>query len=195
MGRTIPSFRLLIEIEKSEWMHFRKQLGKEDLEYFNQLFTIPKLYCHSLSNLSKPTIVESIIMIDLFYNFMAVRKIKEEKYLTTLKNKDKRYHQNCSENIQLQNKLLPGNNKDGSFGYNDIINDWKKFIDCLNKDDKDIFLNMIRECYYGYHKSINASIKEKSDSCLNKTISLFMAILIHQQKQINWIKSKQRFLD
>ena len=50
MDRTIPSFRLLIDIEKLKWKQFRKYLCRQDKKIFNRLFTIPKLYCHYLSD-------------------------------------------------------------------------------------------------------------------------------------------------
>ena len=67
MDSIIPSFRILIGIEKLEWLSFRKHLkNKEDRKMFDKLFSIPKLYCHCLSHLSKPMIIESIILILFF---------------------------------------------------------------------------------------------------------------------------------
>ncbi|MER5174295.1 MAG: hypothetical protein ABJB76_09855 [Candidatus Nitrosocosmicus sp.] len=198
MGRTIPSFRILIEIEKLEWLSFRKHLNKEDKKMFNKLFSIPKLYCHSLSNLSKPIIIESIILILLFYNFKILRTIIKTSPIK-VRNKDDNTGQNIFENYSLVDKRQLGkakteedNKKDDS---NKVIEDWKKFVDCLNNDDKHIFITMIKNCYDNYNKSINANIKEKSQSCLTRTISLFMALILYQQKQINLIKSKQSFFE
>ncbi len=75
MGRTIPSFRILIDIEKSSWSSFRKYLDHKDKKIFDILFYIPKLYCHSLSNLSKSSTIEPIIMISLFHNFKILKTI------------------------------------------------------------------------------------------------------------------------
>ena len=80
---------------------------------------------------------------------------------------------------------------------NKIFEEWKRFIDCLNEEDKNAFIFMIKNCYNSYHKSIEANIKgnNNSDSCLTRTNSLFMALILYQQKQIDMIKSNQRFLD
>jgi hypothetical protein len=192
MGRTIPSFRLLIDIEKIEWRLFRKLLCKEDKKGFDKLFSVPKLYCHSLSNLSKPIIIESIIISILFYNFKILKKITEKSSSIMVKDKDDdTINQNNLESIQLDKKQTKKENGDIYTYYSQIIEDWKKFCVCLSEDDKNTFVDMITDCYNSYYKSINSNIKEeKSDSCLTRTISLFMALILYQQKQINLIKSK-----
>lgn len=68
MGRTIPSFRLLIDIEKLEWKEFRKHLCRQDKKIFTKLFALPKLYCHSLSNIKNPLIIPPVFMTILFHN-------------------------------------------------------------------------------------------------------------------------------
>ncbi len=37
MGRTIPSFRILLDIEKSSWSSFRKYLNRNDRKTFDTL--------------------------------------------------------------------------------------------------------------------------------------------------------------
>ena len=69
--------------------------------------------------------------------------------------------------------------------FNKIIQDWNKFIDCLNEDDESIFMKMISDCYERYHKSINSSIKENSDSCHSRHFAFIMALILSQQKQID----------
>jgi hypothetical protein len=43
MSRSIPSFRMLIGIERSEWIDFKKELRKEDKQQFDKLFSVSKL--------------------------------------------------------------------------------------------------------------------------------------------------------
>jgi hypothetical protein len=53
MGRTIPSFRIALAIEKEEWKPFRNALDKSDRKKFDEMFDIssfmgqlaPMLYC------------------------------------------------------------------------------------------------------------------------------------------------------
>ena len=79
MGRTIPSFRVLIDIEKLEWKQFRKYLCRQDKKIFNKLFSISELYCHSLSDLANPIIIQSIFMAILFHNEKTVQLIMKEQ--------------------------------------------------------------------------------------------------------------------
>jgi hypothetical protein len=44
MGRTIPSFRIALEMEKEEWKPFRNALDKSDRKKFDKMFDIPKLH-------------------------------------------------------------------------------------------------------------------------------------------------------
>lgn len=50
MGRTIPSFRNALEIEKEEWKPFRNALDKSDRKEFDEMWDIPKWYVSACSN-------------------------------------------------------------------------------------------------------------------------------------------------
>jgi hypothetical protein len=44
MGRTVPSFRLAAEIERSKWRQFRSYLDKKDRKTFDQMYDYFKLH-------------------------------------------------------------------------------------------------------------------------------------------------------
>jgi hypothetical protein len=44
MGRTIPSFRIALAMEKKEWKPFRNALDKKERKEFDEMFDIPKVY-------------------------------------------------------------------------------------------------------------------------------------------------------
>ncbi len=114
MGQTIPSCRLLIIIEKLEWKQFRKYLCRKDKNIFNnKLFSIPKLYSHSLSNLTNPLIIQSIFRVMLFHNKMIIH----------LKIKD--YMERKEQDGLIQESFKDDNCQQ-------IIDNWKKFANCLN---------------------------------------------------------------
>ena len=51
MGRSIPSLRQLIDIERLNWSEFRKKLSsKSDKKAFDLIFENAKLYTSYLSN-------------------------------------------------------------------------------------------------------------------------------------------------
>ena len=43
MSRSISSFGMLIEIERSKWIDFKKELRKEDKQQIDKLFSVSKL--------------------------------------------------------------------------------------------------------------------------------------------------------
>jgi hypothetical protein len=44
MGRTVPSFRIVIAQEKKEWKPFREALDKKERKDFDDMWDIPRLY-------------------------------------------------------------------------------------------------------------------------------------------------------
>jgi hypothetical protein len=44
MGRTMPSFRISLEMEERDWKPFRNALDKSDRKKFDEMFDIPRLY-------------------------------------------------------------------------------------------------------------------------------------------------------
>src|SRR6188508_3185387 len=72
MGRSVSSFRMSIDLERSEWIDFKKELCKEDRQRFDRLFSDPKLYHYASSSLSNQTTIEPIILSLIFNNFKIV---------------------------------------------------------------------------------------------------------------------------
>ncbi|HEU5119522.1 MAG TPA: hypothetical protein VFT71_00925 [Candidatus Nitrosocosmicus sp.] len=188
MGRSIPSFRILIDIERIEWANFKKELSKKDKQIFNKLFLISKLYCHTLSSLSNPITIESIILSILFNNFKLINQISKD-----LLHRCTKFEADVIEEKIFQNTITTTIQSDdiiSSAQYNKIINDLKKFSESLSADDEIIFLNMISDCYRSYKNSIHSNINnKKSQSSSLRNMSLFMAIIFYQQKQIDLINN------
>ena len=79
MGRSIPSFRQLIEIERLNWSEFKKELStKNEKEAFNIIFENAKLYTQYLSNANRPIPIEPIMMGALFHNYKTLLKLNSE---------------------------------------------------------------------------------------------------------------------
>src|SRR5215210_7768696 len=80
MGRTIPSFRQLLEIEKLSWSCFKKELPtKMDKKAFDKLFENAELYASYLSNAVNPIPLESVMMGTLFHHYKTLLDIHKEK--------------------------------------------------------------------------------------------------------------------
>lgn len=209
MGRSIPSFRMLIDIEKKEWRIFKERLSKrKDKESFNKLFSIPKLFCHSLSNLSRPVIIEPILLSVLFYGFKELNEMVDKSVISS--NKKKNLGVGIQNNIETSKNDIPLVAKEGiwykDYNFAQILEDWKEFSECLSKEEEAVFVEMITCCYDSYHLSINSNNSgskkdknnnqdKKSNPCLSRTASLFMALFLYQQKQLELIKADQRLLD
>jgi hypothetical protein len=50
MGRTIPSFRIALEMEREEWKPFRNALDKSDRKRFDEMWDLPRWYVSACSN-------------------------------------------------------------------------------------------------------------------------------------------------
>jgi hypothetical protein len=53
LGRTVPSFRLALAEEESEWKQYRKHLDKSERKDFDDMFAIPRRYLSACSGAVK----------------------------------------------------------------------------------------------------------------------------------------------
>ncbi len=59
MGRSIPSFRQLIDIERLNWCEFKKELpSKRDKQAFDLIFENAILHTSYLSNANRPVPID-----------------------------------------------------------------------------------------------------------------------------------------
>ena len=66
MGRTIPSYRIATEIERSKWKPFRQALSKK---MFDEMMTYPRLYNSAGSNACRPLLIHPILISILFEHY------------------------------------------------------------------------------------------------------------------------------
>jgi hypothetical protein len=78
MGRTIPSFRIALAMEKEEWKPFRNALDKSDRKKFDEMWDIPRWYISACSNSVQYVRLHPILMSILLYNFKELTKSIEE---------------------------------------------------------------------------------------------------------------------
>jgi len=81
MGRTVPSYRIAAEMERSKWKIFRQSLDKKDRKIFDQMFSYSKLYNSAGSNACRPQLIHPIIMSIVFEHYKQLKKI-EALYLS-----------------------------------------------------------------------------------------------------------------
>jgi hypothetical protein len=74
MGRTIPSFRTALEMEKQEWKPFRNGLDKKDRKRFDEMWDIPKLYISACSNSVQLVPLHPIMISILFHHYKQLKE-------------------------------------------------------------------------------------------------------------------------
>jgi len=79
MGRTIPSYRIALEMEISKWRPFRKMLDKKDIKEFDEMFSYSKLYNSAGSNACRPELIHPILMSIIFEHYKQLTKIGNEQ--------------------------------------------------------------------------------------------------------------------
>jgi hypothetical protein len=78
MGRTIPSFRIALAMEKEEWKPFRNASDKSDRKKFDEMWDLPKWYISACSNSVQYVRLHPILMSILLYDFRELTKSIEE---------------------------------------------------------------------------------------------------------------------
>jgi hypothetical protein len=78
MGRTVPSFRIVIAQEKQEWKPFRNALDKSERKSFDEMWDIPKLYVSACSNSVQLVPLQPIIISILFHHYKELLECMKE---------------------------------------------------------------------------------------------------------------------
>ena len=78
MGRTIPSFRLALEMENVDWKPFRNALDKSDRKKFDEMFDIPRFYISACSNSVQLVPLHPIIISILFHHYKELKECLSE---------------------------------------------------------------------------------------------------------------------
>jgi hypothetical protein len=79
MGRTVPSFRIAAEIERTKWKQFRSYLDKKDRKTFDRMYDYVKLHNNSCSNACRPVVVHAVLMSIIFEHYKQLTKLTEQK--------------------------------------------------------------------------------------------------------------------
>ena len=78
MGRTVPSFRIVLAEEKQEWRPFRNALDKSDRKSFDEMWDIPSLYVSACSNSVQLVPLHPIIISILFHHYKELKECISE---------------------------------------------------------------------------------------------------------------------
>jgi hypothetical protein len=78
MGRTMPSFRISLEMEERDWKPFRNALDKSDRKKFDEMFDIPRLYISACSNSVQYVRLHLILISILLYHYKQLTECIEQ---------------------------------------------------------------------------------------------------------------------
>jgi hypothetical protein len=73
--RTIPSYQIVTEIERTKWKTFRQRLDKKDRKIFDRMFSYSRLYNSAGSNGCRPILIHPILMSIIFEHYKQLRKL------------------------------------------------------------------------------------------------------------------------
>jgi hypothetical protein len=179
MGRSIPSFRQLIEIEKLKWYSFKKILPtKEDKQEFDKVFDNVRLYISYLGNASNPVPLESVFIGAIFHNYKQLLQITKEDT-----NIDE-------EHLKEELVSLLENKPEGKILFYRFSKKWHGFLYSVHKEDRLILLKMVLEvCSYD-ECAINIINIEDSQAPIDFLFFLITRML--QQKRIERLNTSDK---
>jgi hypothetical protein len=79
VGRTVPSFRIAAEIERTKWKQFRSYLDKKDRRTFDQMYDCVKLHNAACSNACRPVVIHAVLMSIIFEHYKQLTKLMDQK--------------------------------------------------------------------------------------------------------------------
>lgn len=78
MGRTIPSYRTMLEEELRKWKRFQNILRIDDREIFDEMTDECRRYASEAGNLASPSKTEPMFLSILFAHHKALMKLQEK---------------------------------------------------------------------------------------------------------------------
>lgn len=77
MGRTEPTFRLLLDRLEGEWRDYRRGLAPREQESFDALFQKARAHASASSNVCRVDPLESVLVSILLEHEMELRALRE----------------------------------------------------------------------------------------------------------------------
>jgi hypothetical protein len=176
MGRSIPSFRQLIEIERLNWSEFKKELPtKNEKEAFSTVFETAKLYAQYLSNANRPIPIEPIMMGAIFHNYKTLAKLGKEE--------DNVIEDSIKQILAIMEREKPL----AKALFDKTCERWRGLIYSLHKDDREQLLKMFVDCCYD--SLDNGAAKKLIDKDSSISFLFLFCLVLQNQKLIERIKN------
>ncbi|VFJ15189.1 hypothetical protein [Candidatus Nitrosocosmicus franklandus] len=175
MGRSIPSFRQLIEIERIVWSEYRKELEtKNDKKMFDSLFDNTEHYITYLSFANRPVPIEPIMFGMIFHLY---------KKVVDLANNSTNKEFGIDQEIVTLEIYKPYNTE----LYDKTYEKWYGLINSLRQDDRERLLSMLVSCCSGMSDGAASLIKGKDSRSIS--VLFFYSLVLQNQKFLERIKN------
>jgi len=175
MGRSIPSFRHLIEIERANWSEFKKGLlTKNAREAFDIIFENAKLYTQYLSNANRPVPIEPIMIGALFHNYKTLFKLNSECKLS-------------EQSILKKVAELEREKPLAKMLFDKTCERWSGLLYSVHRDDREHLLRMLTDCCHSLDEGVAKMLIDKVSENSISVLFLF-SLVLQNQKLINRIK-------
>ena len=79
LGRTVPSFRIAAEIERTKWKQFRSQLDKSDRKKFDQMYDCVTLHNTACMMACRPVVIHTVLMSIIFEHYKQLTSLVDQK--------------------------------------------------------------------------------------------------------------------
>ena len=83
VGRTVPSFRMAAEIERTRWKQFRSLLDKKDRKMFDEMYDYVKLNNAACGNSCRPVVIHAVLMSIIFEHYKQLSRLMDERKVKT----------------------------------------------------------------------------------------------------------------
>ena len=77
MGKTVPSYRMALEMEIKSWAPFIRWLSKEDLQAFSALMDMCRSFAMAGGNATRPVIFEPMVMSILLFRQKKINELEK----------------------------------------------------------------------------------------------------------------------
>ena len=83
VGRTVLSFRIAAEIERTKWKQFRSLLEKKDRKIFDEMYDCVKMHNTARMMACRPVVIHAVLMSIIFEHYRQLTKLMEEQKAKT----------------------------------------------------------------------------------------------------------------
>ena len=79
VGRTVLSFRIAAEIERTKWKQFRSLLDKKDRKMFDQIYDCVTLHNTACMMACRPVVIHAVLISIIFEHYKQLTRLMDQQ--------------------------------------------------------------------------------------------------------------------